>query len=409
MINAINQIPQSTTNFVPAEPREWLIWLVQQFIRWDLWLNNRIHISQSDLHSFESLPADAGIILTPNHADETDFKVCVELSRLTGRRFFYLMNREAFDECLGLAGWLLRRLGAFSVERGGDTSGAKRYAIDLLKTYHNVLIVFPEGEIHYLNDQLQDFKTGAVEIGIQAAIEMQESNPRWKSYLMPIAIKYRYREPLGKLMDKRISEIEKRLNRRVRTHNLQMRLFLILAEILHRQEINYKLAQSSASLEKLNERVQSVRRQILAQLEERYPDSSYRPNASILDRIFQLSSYVRSLLKENWPFHADVRKRFIRDLNTLRKLAEMGSWQFPGYVHATASQERLAESIMKLQRDVYGVHRPHQLARRDVFVRIGSGIDLSQYLNEYRQSPRAVRHSLIEQLRQSIQSMLDKI
>jgi 1-acyl-sn-glycerol-3-phosphate acyltransferase len=67
------------------------------------------------------LPQDAGIILAANHADETDFKACLELSRRSGRRFLFMMNREAFDEGYRAAGWWLQRLGAFSVERGGQS------------------------------------------------------------------------------------------------------------------------------------------------------------------------------------------------------------------------------------------------------------------------------------------------
>ena len=98
-------------------------------------------------------------------------KACLELSRRCRRRFLYMMNREAFDEGLGLAGWWLQRLGAFSVERGGHNEVAKRFAIDVVKRGEEVLVIFPEGEIYYLNDLVQPFKSGAVEIGMQAVVE----------------------------------------------------------------------------------------------------------------------------------------------------------------------------------------------------------------------------------------------
>jgi len=75
---------------------------------------------------YQTLPPGSGVILAPNHADETDFKVCLVLSRRCGRRFLFMMNHEAFDEGFGTAGWWLQRLGAFSVERGGKSEGAKR-------------------------------------------------------------------------------------------------------------------------------------------------------------------------------------------------------------------------------------------------------------------------------------------
>jgi len=45
-----------------------------------------------------------------------------------------MMNREAFDEGNRAAGWWLQRLGAFSVERGGQSNEeSKRYAIEAVK------------------------------------------------------------------------------------------------------------------------------------------------------------------------------------------------------------------------------------------------------------------------------------
>ena len=103
-------------------------------------------------------------------------KVCLELSRRCRRRFLSMMNREAFDEVLGIAGWWLRRLGCFSVERGGHSEVAKRFAIDVVTHAREVLVVFREGEIYFLNDLVQPFKSGAIEIGMQALVEMRQGS-----------------------------------------------------------------------------------------------------------------------------------------------------------------------------------------------------------------------------------------
>ena len=70
------------------------------------------------------------------------------------------------------------RLGSFSVERGGHNEVAKRFAIDVVKRGQEVLVIFPEGEIYYLNDLVQPFKSGAVEIGMQAVVEVTASAAR---------------------------------------------------------------------------------------------------------------------------------------------------------------------------------------------------------------------------------------
>jgi hypothetical protein len=84
----------------------------------------------------------------------------------------------------------------------------------------------------------------------------------------------------------------------------------------------------------------------------------------------------------------------------------MGSWQ-PRYVDLDPSQERLAETVLKLEREVYGINRPHQLARRDVFLRIGEPIDLGGFVASYLRDAQAVRQGVAEQLRDVIQALIN--
>jgi cytochrome c peroxidase len=55
----------------------------------------------------------------------------------------------------------------------------------------------------------------------------------------------------------------------------------------------------------------------------------------------------------------------------------MGSWQ-PEYTDVDPSQERLAEMVLKLEREVYRTKRPRQLAKRDLSLRVGEPIDVSR-------------------------------
>ena len=200
--------------FRPAKPARWVIGGAQILNRLDLALRNRLRLEERDLEVLRSLPAGAGIILASNHADETDMKVCLELSRRCCRRFLYMANREAFDEGFGIAGWWLQRLGSFSIERGGHNEEAKRYAIDVVKRGREVLVIFPEGEIYYLNDLVQSFKSGVVEIGMQAVVEQRQAQPDWTTYLVPMAIKYRYRQPIGPVLEHKTRLMEQNLFRR---------------------------------------------------------------------------------------------------------------------------------------------------------------------------------------------------
>ena len=97
------------------------------------------------------------------------------------------------------------------MERGGQNEKAKCFAIEVVKRGREVLVVFPEGEIYYLNDLVQPFKSGVVEIGIQAVLEARRTQPRRTAYLVPMAIKYRYRQPIGPLLEQRTRSMEQSL------------------------------------------------------------------------------------------------------------------------------------------------------------------------------------------------------
>ena len=394
-------------SFRPAKPWGWVIWAVQTFLRFDLAWRNRLHLEPRDLDVLRALPPGTGIILAANHADETDFKACLELSRRSGRRFLFMMNRQAFDEGYGVAGWWLQRLGAFSVERGGQhNEEAKRYAIEVVVRGREVLVIFPEGEIYYLNDLVQPFKSGAVEIGMQAVVEARQTRPDWTAYFVPLALKYRYREPIAPILERRTRLMEQRLNRRITGLSLQRRLAQIMADLLHRHELAHQLKSAADRLTELGERVQEVRKAILSQTEARYTGATVRPQAQTMDRAWRLSSHLRGLLARRGPSRGENREQARTDLASLESVAQMGSWQ-PQYTDEDPSQERLAEMVLKLEREVYQTKRPRQLAKRDLSLRIGKPIDVSGFISDYHRDAQVVRRSVAEQLRDLIQALIE--
>jgi 1-acyl-sn-glycerol-3-phosphate acyltransferase len=394
--------------FRPARPWRWVIWAVQTFLRFDLFWRNRVHLEQRDLEVLDALPQGVGLILTPNHADETDFKVCLDLSRRSRRRFLFMMNREAFDEGSGTAGWWLQRLGSFSVERGGQNEQAKRYAIEVVKRGQEVLVIFPEGEIHYLNDLVQPFKSGAVDIGMQAVVEVRRTRPSWTAAIVPIALKYRYRKPIGPILEQRVRLMEQRLSRRREGLSLQLRLARIVAELLHRQEIAHHLKPELDDVGELSKRVEQVRQAVLSEIEVKYSGPAVKPGFLTLDRAWRLSSYLRNLLAQGKHLSIRIQAEIREDLAALKGVGQMGSWQ-PEYVEVDPSQERLAETVLKLEREVYQIKRPRPLGKRVVFLRIGEPIFLDQFVPAYLEDAHSVRHRIAEQLRDRIQDLVNTI
>ena len=319
-----------------------------------------------------------------------------------------MMNSEAFDEGFGNAGWWLQRLGAFSVERGGRNEQAKRYAIDAVKRGQEVLVIFPEGEIYYLNDLVQPFKSGVVEIGMQAVVESRRTRPDWTAYLVPMAIKYRYRQPIDPILERRTRLMERHLFRRIHGDSLPRRLGLIMAELLHRQEMIHHLEAEPGRIAELGERVQEVRQQVLSRAEEQYTGLAVGPRAQTMDRTWRLSSYLRGLLRQGRQFTAERRA---------------GIPHGPGGAEARRPDGGVAAAVHG-SRPVAGAaggDGPQAGARglRDQAAaptgqagRVPAHRRTDRpgaFMAPYLQDAQAIRHGVAEQLRDVIQALIDAL
>jgi len=394
------------TGFRPAKHCRWIIWTVQLWNAIDLAWHNRLRLDPRDLEILKTIPKDSGLILAANHSDEIDPRVCIELSRRSHRRFTYMINAEAFEEWHGIYGWLLQRLGDFSVERGGGDQTARRYAVDVVKKGHDALVMFPEGEISYLNDLVQPFKTGVVHMGLQAITETRETNSSWTAYLLPVAIKYYYRKPIGLILDKKIRAIEKRLLIHAGFFTFQEKIIHIMAKILKRQELINRNQMISEQLTQLKEQVRLAQAELLSKVEMIYPQLQIDPKARLVDRAQKIIFSLREQLLRKKLFSHETRIQLQNNIRDLKESIQMAEWQ-PQYIDLTPSEERLAETVMKLEREVFKLKTPpHPLGNRNVFVRIGHPLDLSQYIEAYQKNPSALSHQIAEELCDNIQSLI---
>jgi len=398
----------SAMGFRPAQHCGWIIWTVQLWNVLDLAWHNRLRLDPRDLEILKRIPKDSGLILAANHSDEMDPRVCIELSRRSHRRFTYMINAEAFEEWHGLYGWLLQRLGDFSVERSGGDQAAKHYAVDVVKKGHDALVMFPEGEISYLNDLVQPFKTGVVHIGLQAITETRETNSSWTAYLLPVAIKYRYRKPIGLILDKKIRAIEKRLSLQTSFLTFQEKIIRIMAGILKRQELISRAQTISEQLTRLEEEVRLAQTALLSNIESKYPQLKIEPKARLVDRAQKTISFLREQLRQKKLFSPETRLQLQKNIKDLKESIQMAGWQ-PQYIDLAPSEERLAETIMKLEREVFRLKTPRPLGNRNVFVRIGPPLDLSRYVESYQKNPSTLSHQIAEELRNNIQSLIENM
>lgn len=400
-----------TRPFLPSKRDPLLVKAVQSVVAAKLATNNKLHLGEEDLSRLLSVPANSGLILAFNHADETDPLICLELSRLTGRSFISMCNREAFDEMAGAAGWFLQRLGYFSVERGAHDAPAKNYAVEIVKDGKDALIIFPEGEIFYLNERVQKFHSGAIEIGMQALIAARSGNPEWQNYILPVAIKYHYLEDLTQKLRRRIERMETRLAL-PRLHAdvpLDERLYKIQTVLLQKARKKYKLTATGENEAETEDAslANTALRQAIVETEKALIKEVLEKDATLSDA----SKIKLDIIDESWKLAAQAREEkhvSKEEIEALREVAELESWR-PRYFHGQTSQDRLAEALLKMERELYKIKRPAQLAKRDVYLRVGEPLLLSEHLDAYTKDAHSTRNTLTEALHGQIQSLIDLV
>ncbi len=401
-----NSNRSQSKEFIPARPSGWFTGAVQQIIRGQLTLKDRLHLQKKDVDVLAQLPVGSGVILASNHADETDPRVCLELSRRARKPFITMCNREAFDEMRGFAGWALQRLGYFSVERGARDHQAKAYAIDVVREGKHVLVVFPEGEIFYQNEKLQHFHSGAIDIGLKAITENRKESPEWTAFLVPMVIKYHYSRSIENELDRRISRMEKKLSIKVSMESLQQRLLTIAAKLIQRKELSHQLVNPDCSQQDLTQQIFLAQNTIFTEVELRHREMPVSQQLPLIDRSWQLAAEIRQ--KANDPSDQTCKESLRKDLDSLQEVEHLASWS-PRYLRGASSEDRLAESVIKLERELYRVKRPSPIAGRDILLTVAAPIDMAQYVSDYQQDARTACRQVTQQLHEQIQALLDKL
>ena len=111
----------------------------------------------------ENLPKEGGYLFVSNHRSNAD---PVLVGMQSKKQFCFLAKQELFQH--GIAGWLLRKLGAIAIDRGtGDLSPLQELA-QRLENGENALI-FPEGT-RSKDGSLLRFKTGAALLAAQTGV-----------------------------------------------------------------------------------------------------------------------------------------------------------------------------------------------------------------------------------------------
>lgn len=343
-------------------------------------------------HLQTALASGHGVLITPNHCTYSDPLLLHDVVDRVGTPAYFMTAWQVFGQGSWLKQWILQMHGAFSVDRDGADLHAFRTAVEILQHRPQPLVLFPEGEMYHLGDQITPFHEGAAAMAMTAA--RKGDRP---IVCLPCALKYYYvQDPTAKLVAL-LDRLEAALFWRPRPDLPPVdRIYRLAEGVLALKEVEFS---GTTSTGPLPGRLAGLSDEVLRRLEARHQLPS---EGRLPDRVKRVRRHVVvRLAGETTPVTEQAKLR--SDLDDLFLVVQL--FCYPGdYVSRQPTLERIAETLDKLEEDIFQVPLARPRAPRAAIVSFGAAIPVVK--SSEKKNGATI---LTEQLEQSVQSLLDSI
>jgi 1-acyl-sn-glycerol-3-phosphate acyltransferase len=393
-----NIIVDKPYRFIPACRSDFWPWLFQKFRLYEPHLRKKEGVYNYECRHVErlraSLEAGHGILLTPNHCRTADPIVMGWLAKAVGMYVYAMASWHLFHQG-AVTAWVIRHMGAFSVNREGIDRQAINTAIDVLGTAERPLVLFPEGGASRTNDRLHALLDISV-IARAAAKKRAKQTPAGKVVVHPIAIKYLFSGDLEAEVDQVLTRIEQRLTWRPQSKlPLLHRIEKVGRALLGLKEIEYLGQVQPGSF---GRRLENLINRLLYPIEQEWLGEPR--SGPVVPRVKALRVKILPEMVEGKIDDAERQRRLEQLEDTY--LAQQLSLYPPDYLQAYPSVDRLLETVERLEEDLMGratVHGPQKAV-----IDVGEAIDVSP-----ERDRTAEVDALMTQIEEALQGMLDKL
>jgi 1-acyl-sn-glycerol-3-phosphate acyltransferase len=354
-------------------------WFLSSDVTWDI----------EGIENWKSIPKGTGIIAAVKHAHPNDVYVIYEIAHRAKVRCLYLTVPEVFEGFLGLQRFFVRAFGGFAVERGGRNVQAIRFIIEELKKGDSSLVVFPEGELFYLNDYVTPLKQGNAYFALEGAKARSLDGKPDSLYFLPIALKYVYQEDITSFLKKNLSTLEEILFKKTRTGEIIDRIQGLMDELLSRAEKEFKVSPQGKTPE---EKFWSLSQLLVEKLEMEEFRKISNGEISDRDRVF-MARYEKTTKKFKQAFWSLYSLSFL-----------------PGYLDS-GDQYRMMETILKINRLITGNEIPLFPGQRRLLVKVKKPLSVQPYLEKYLKpdTKKEAMQNLLTDLRSTLQKSVNDL
>jgi 1-acyl-sn-glycerol-3-phosphate acyltransferase len=369
-----------------------------------------IDIAPNDLEKLRSLKGQRSLV-TPSHSGGFEPHIIMYLSKLLGDDYNYIAAMEAFEQS-AVNGWVMQRLGAYSIIRGAADRPSFQTTRQLLAAGKRWLVVFPEGQTVWQNSTVIPFQQGVIQLAFKAYEDAAKDEDDPSLFCIPIAIKYVYLRDMHDDIDDSLTRLESSL---FAANNLEPRpryerLRRIAEAVLAANENQQGITPDESS--SMNERIQNLKERVVARLEQQLQVTP-PPGRELLDRIRTLFNTVDRIVHEE-PEASDYERQLASERQQMMATLYDDLWRvlqfvaiYDGYVRESMTVDRFLDVLCLLEMEVF---RERQIwGPRKARVRVGDPIDLKDHFSSYKADRRAVVQDITLTLESSVRQMLGSL
>lgn len=414
--------PRATPDFFPPKLNPLLVkilysllpFLLKSFLR-----HLTIRIEDQSVAKLKAVRGNPCLLL-PNHPSHLDALVVLELGRRLKEPFYYLVAREVFQIGHGWLGWLLQRLGCYSVVRGSIDKKSFRTTQELLARNQGRLVIFVEGRISHRSDALLPLEPGSLHLAFLALQKMHNQTGETLAslpslYVFPVVIRYFYSaSKIEQAVERNLSRLERAIGIQSKSRQLCDRIqaasFTVLRDIA--AQLDY-----SPNMETISPRqIEDLSEAMLARLEQLVhlqreaglePFDRARRIRNTLDKAMRhpstpLTSYQQCLQKQKKSVLTSIYPDLERVVSILTIQSIQEELRAP-----QPSLEHCIEMLRLLEREVFGRFRFGYPTT--VLLQVLEPMDLKhrfpRFLQDKKKSVQELLHEIEKALHQGIRSI----
>jgi 1-acyl-sn-glycerol-3-phosphate acyltransferase len=393
-------MPQRSRPFYPPKLNRPFVWSLQKIAPWLVRWQSQVEllISSDPTVPLEMLKSQS-CLLVCNHPSFHDPKALFLLSSRLEEPFYYL---TAYEQFKGLQGWFYQRLGAYSIRRGLADRDSISQTLELLQQPACKLVIFPEGGCSFQNDTVMPFRSGAIQMALQAMVrQVKQGHAVPDLYVIPVSLKYRYTGRMTPVIRRTLKRLEEKLGLPAKG-DLYQRLRLVAEAVLIHCEQETKL--EPAQGQNWNQRILNLKAEILDRCEARLSltPTTGEPNRERVYRILNALNTKPNIALDNGIDTWDVMFRAVMRVLNFDAI-------YDGYVAAKPTPERFLDTLIRLEREVFQIDQPPAKGHRQAFLRVGAPVNLKDYFAAYKTDRTTTVSELTQQIQQTVQNNLDTL